>query len=273
MSVEYTSNFLAYKRDLNRTNIATKSFIGKHLDKDTTINYTNNKENRERLIFSVLPMVESIARAYANVTPSRVEFEDLLQAGNIGAIIAADRWLNTSIDIRVQKNAKFSTMCHSWILKYVKEHLSNSMSILSHGVTKSYDAATYLVSSGDACVSSGDDNKTTVFEMIANTTGVDDSETREQLHFLAEVSQKMFSTLSAKEKRIVFAFFGIDRDRSMHLNEISEQLGISKSATFTIINDCMQRMKEKVECEELFSYASFMFGADLSVLDEWKSTF
>lgn len=271
MSVQYTDNFLAFKRDLNR--IPNKSYVGNQLDKDTAINFVTNEDNRDRLILSVIPMVESLARQYANVTPARIEFEDLLQAGTIGSIIAADRWLTTPVDARISKNAKFSTMSYSWILKYIKEYIAGSMSILSHGVTKSYDAALSTVSSGDACISNSDDNNTTLFDMISNTSGIDDAETKEQLVFLSDLSKKMFSSLTLKEKRIIFAYFGIDREKPLHLDEIGQQLNISKSATFLIVNECIRKMSEIVKSTELVSYAAFMFGADLSMLEEWKSSF
>jgi len=68
----------------------------------------------ERLIVNNQRLVATIAKKYNRVfAPSDMEFQDLIQAGNIGLYKAVNMW-----DSR--KNVKFSTYAYYWIRAYVR---------------------------------------------------------------------------------------------------------------------------------------------------------
>lgn len=78
------------------------------------LKFTKSKANRDKLIISCLPMVISIARRFIGKAKGGVYMDDLIQAGNLGLVVAADRYVKTPIPVG-KKEAKFSTIAYMWI--------------------------------------------------------------------------------------------------------------------------------------------------------------
>ena len=82
--------------------------------------YTQADRARERLILSNLLLVISIAKKYRG---RGVEFEDLIQQGNLGLILTIDKY-------DPSKGYKFSTYAYSWIRKEITRYISNYSGII-----------------------------------------------------------------------------------------------------------------------------------------------
>lgn len=64
------------------------------------IQFKKNHGNRDKMIISCLPMVVSVAKKILWNSKSSVQFDDLIQSGNLGLVIAADNYLNTAFPDR-----------------------------------------------------------------------------------------------------------------------------------------------------------------------------
>jgi len=263
-----------YRRDLNATLKRQKKILGGktyQVEKDISANMQKSTRNREILIQSVLPMVEKEARYYDTVSPARVELNDLISAGNMGAVTAADMWLDTAVDVRIAKNAKFSTMAYNWIIKYIKEEINERKSILSHGTTKSYEAAKCYVMYGDKPVGKDGSMNNTLYDILIHdnlTSEIEDSATNNAKEF----SVKLFNDIAKIDKRILFAYHGIDCNRSMNVSDIASLLKMSRSDIQGRLERAIATMTRNAKTlpQDSLKHISMR---DIEVSGEWRMTF
>jgi DNA-directed RNA polymerase specialized sigma subunit len=109
-------------------------------------------------------MVVNIAKGICKKYGYRVEYDDCISAGNMGAILATDIYIKKSKSAK--QPAKLSTYAHSYITKYINEHCYNSATLLSHGPTKWYKAQEQTLMSGNSMLK--DEGRAVEYFDIAN---------------------------------------------------------------------------------------------------------
>jgi DNA-directed RNA polymerase specialized sigma subunit len=206
-------------------------------------------ENREHLIHTLLPLVMSIAQERSKTFyTARIEFDDCIDAGMEGAIIATDLYIKKA-ETQVH-TAKLSTFAHFYIMKYINKYIYASTSILSHGTTKGGEALACTVLSGNKTNEDTDNGRGEFFEtsndealmstqaMVVDNKSIDD------------LSEMMFGQITKHEKIAIFMFFGIGSERKYEIREIATYLKTSAFNIEKMINDAIQKLRNVFSNDE-----------------------
>jgi RNA polymerase sigma factor (sigma-70 family) len=236
------------------------------------IQFKKNHGNRDKMIISCLPMVVSVAKKILWNSKSSVQFDDLIQSGNLGLVIAADNYLNTAFPADATP-AKFSTYAYFWIYKYIFEESVRSGTILSGTKRDVYDANRYTQI---VVQKSHDDDDELPNDRWDMKTAKDFSE----LHIIEDEakrfrheSEKLFKVLSKQEKRIIFLLYGIDTPKNIIYTqaEIAQIVGKSPAQISKDIKNIIWKLqhfaKDFVNGEDLIATLSILQGVDLSKVD------
>ncbi len=98
--------------------VNTITFLTKESEHQLAILAKNgDKVARERLISSHLKLVITLAKRYNG---NNIDFEDLVQEGNLGLIAAVDNF-------DPAKNVRLSTYAKQWILEFIKRRVYNDI--------------------------------------------------------------------------------------------------------------------------------------------------
>jgi RNA polymerase sigma factor (sigma-70 family) len=227
-------------------------------------------ENREHLIKTLMPMVVSQAKHIAKKYGSRIEYDDCINSGLQGAIIATDKYIEKS-QIEMQP-AKLSTYAFSYICKYINEYCASVNTILSHGTTKWTEASNSYVMSGNQTYQ--DEGKQVEFFDIANDKNLmsTQSAAKEEQEFAEHLSKELFSKISELDKEILFMTFGVGAidNRTYSVKEIATKLGCSwryvqESVTRSI--ETIKTSNQKYNAKQLIDALS---KSDLSSIGQWQ---
>lgn len=242
------------------------------------------EQSRTELIERNLRLVSSIAKKYIH---TRVPFEDIIQAGNVGLIRAVDkfdpdkgrlstyatRWIQSEIfilfdtvDIPVNLPTQtaraikdLSTLECTLIQKYgrppTQDELSEGAKELKsvHHSKKSVNELLILREQHasalelDAPTGQGESNERAYSELIADPNMEDPSDYVSR-HLLAE---QLLVTLSDKERRIISLYFGLN-GQSFTLREIAQTLGVGEQRVQQIKSDIIRKLqKQALKIDEL----------------------
>jgi RNA polymerase primary sigma factor len=241
------------------------------------------KRARERLIKANTRLVVSVAKRYRGLG---LPFLDLIQAGNLGLIRAADRFDH-------RRGYKFATYATWWIRQGITRSLSQ------HGRTIRFPA--YM---GDrirklvriAQRMEQDLGHQPTPEEIAGEMGLDADEVRWMLRIskrpmslekpvgdekdaselgdfiedenepsppqrvervqLREELERMLTALPPREARILRFRFGLEGDRTYSLQEIGEKLGVSRERVRQIQKQALGRLRHPRHRRKLQDYLS-----------------
>ena len=176
------------------------------------LQFKKNAGNRDKMIYACMPLVLSVAKKILWKSKSNVMIDDLIQAGCLGAVLAADYYLNTPFPANA-KPAKFSSYAYYWIFKYVLEESVRSGTILSGTKRDVYDANKYTKIVVDANDDNDDSTNPNSYADRQAYKSHDFSELKivedEAARFKHE-SMKLFKCLTKEEKRKIFMLYGID---------------------------------------------------------------
>jgi len=241
------------------------------------IQFAKNKGNRDKMIISCLPLVVSVAKKILSKSKPSVQFDDLVQAGNLGLVLAADYYLNTPFPANA-KPAKFSSYAYFWIYKYILEESIRSGTILSGTKRDLYNANKYtqlVVHKFDS-----DDG-----EMPNDRWDIKIAKDFSELKFVEDEakkfrdeSKKLFKVLSKKEKQMIFMLYGIDTPNNVIYSqrEIAQFFGKSPAQISKDIKNIMWKLQHMtkgfVDGEELIASLCILQGVDLSKdeFSEWS---
>ena len=245
------------------------------------LKFKKSKGNRDKLIISCLPMVVALAKSFVSRAKAGVAMDDLVQAGNLGLIIAADRYLSTPIP-EGKKEAKFSTVAYPWIYKYINEEAYRHST--SFGGESAYAAWAATKNTQVLRARAEDKNEGGEF-----TNDVWDDATVNKLADFKEItiasdelkrvraaSKKLFAPLSKEARRILFMAYGIDTPNNIvySVEEIAKMLGQSVYLVKKSITSSIQKLsyivRGQVAGEDLIVALSQIHSVDLSQVPEWS---
>ncbi len=228
MSNNLSSNLSKYMRDV-KTTLDRDGFTG------DTSHIEPTKENRAKLIKSISPMVISLAKKRGETMSNHINLDDIVQAGNYGALVAVDRYIAN----HPNNTAKFSTFAWSYIRKHIHEYCLKTTSILSANLSTYQYSNKLVVQSGDEYIGDDGSKKMCRFDNIVDKSTESNNDRESIKHFIGG----MFGCLEPLEKKMLFANYGIGRESMMTNIEISEKFGKSISFVNSTINNALEKCR------------------------------
>ena len=246
---------------------------------DFDLKFTKCKANRDKLIISCLPMVVSLAKRFIGKAKSGVYMDDLIQAGNLGLIMAADRYIKTPIPAG-KKEAKFSTMAYMWIFKYIQEEAyRHATPFGGESARNAYLAANLTQTLEQRAKKDGDEFTNDTWDDASMNKLIDLKEfviVSDEVRAFREQSKKLFSVLSKEEKKILFMAYGISTPQNTIYSqkEIAKILGMSEATVSRSIAASLRKLsysaRGNVSGVDLITALAQLHGVDLSQLPEWS---
>lgn len=245
------------------------------------LKFTKSKANRDKLIISCLPMVVAMAKRYIGGAKSGVHMDDLIQAGNLGLIVAADRYINTPVP-QGTREAKFSTMAYMWILKYVSDEAYRQSTPFGGESARNAWLATkntsLLKQKGEDKKEGGEFTNDTWDDATMNKLADFKELTiaEDEIKSFRAASKKLFSVLSKEDKKILFMAYGIDTPNNIVYSqeEIAKMLGISKSTVYRTLSSSLRKLsystRNSVSGEDLITALAQVHSVDMSQIPEWS---
>lgn len=216
--------------------------------------HAGDKEALNKMVSANLRLVVSIAKRYQH---HGLSLEDLIQEGNLGLIKAAEHFDG-------ERGYKFSTYASWWIRQAITRSLYNtsrSIRLPVHisekiqrmqntyknmiaslgrepteeelsealGNTVSEIRELRMVMQDVISVDSpvGEDQDATMKDFIQDLEGMSVEDTYEKKE-LSELVQKVLSTLSERERKVIILRYGLNGDTPMTLEEIGHVLGVTR---------------------------------------------
>jgi RNA polymerase primary sigma factor len=214
--------------------------LGSSLVRCAKCSAPRNFKARDRLISGALRFVVKVAKEYAYRTRG-VNFESdvlttLISAGNIGLLVAADRFDTT-------RNTKFLTYAAWWVREKILEELDSQgiirvpahkqkalRALRKHGGGTEVEAAHVTLDVVDAIDDAGHGDNTLERDLV-NSYGF--NMLRSALDGLA---------LRERDKYIVLAYFGA-REEPKNLRQISKRVDLSSERVRQIKKDTMAQLR------------------------------
>lgn len=238
---------------------------------------------KNELVKRNLRFVVSVAKQYANSTNL---LEDLVNEGNIGLIMAAERF-------EPGKGFRFISYAVWWIQKIICEHLAKhgrlvrlpanklnglskldkKINILEQKMGRNVDISevieeysaefdtnefeyldvlsTYSVDSLDREIGGDDGSHTTLSDMLSDTTTF-----RATDHLIIDSDVKsevarIVNTLKPRDKRIMVALYGLDGQPAMTLKEVGDEIGVTREMIRQIKEKTLATLKNKLKNSSL----------------------
>ncbi|MCD6166946.1 RNA polymerase subunit sigma [candidate division KSB1 bacterium] len=239
-----------------------------------------DKEALDKLVKANLRFVVSVAKDYQN---QGLPMEDLINEGNLGLIKAAERFDET-------RGFKFISYAVWWIRQSILQALAEQSRIVRLPLNRvgainkigkalndlgqeyerepslgelaermemsTYELAETLKTSArhlslDAPFQQGDGNS--LLDVLQNThiPTPDNHLMNESLRVEIE---KVLSTLTPREAKIIKLYFGIDRDRPLTLEEIGEIFNLTRERVRQIKEKALRKLRHKSRRKPLQKY-------------------
>ena len=243
------------------------------------LKFTKCKANRDKLIISCLPMVVALAKRMIGKAKSGVYMDDLIQAGNLGLIMAADRYINTPIPAG-KKEAKFSTLAYMWIFKYIQEEAYRHATPFGGESARNAYLATQLTTTLEQKArKDGEEFTNDTWDDASMNKLIDLRDfaiVSDEVKSFRKNSEKLFSVLSKEEKKILFLAYGISTPQNTIYSqrEIAKMLGMTDASVSRSIASSLRKLsysaKGLVSGQDMILGLAQLHGVDLSQIPEWS---
>jgi RNA polymerase primary sigma factor len=286
---EYSEVLSKYKREIIRAqkkliSIEKKAALSiaeiKDINRKMSIGETKTRRAKKEMIEANLRLVISIAKKYTN---RGLQFLDLIQEGNIGLMKAVDKFDH-------RRGYKFSTYATWWIRQAITrsiadqartiripvhmietinkitresrqmlqktgreptpEELSRYLRIPEDKIRKVLKIARDTISTESPV---GEDEDSLLREFIKDPTTVSpvDYATNKGLH---EATQRILSSLSEREAKVLRMRFGIDMNTDHTLEEVGKQFDVTRERIRQIEAKALRKLRHPTRSEELRSF-------------------
>jgi RNA polymerase primary sigma factor len=186
-----------------------------------------NEEALDKLVKHNLRFVITIAKRYRSKTD--VSFADLISEGNIGLIKAAKHYDPT-------RKVKFSSCAIWWIKASINECIERYKGNIEYNVVDDYQIVN--LAEKDALY----DNINEEFEKKMNN-----------LQSRQSAIDDLIKCLEEREMKIIMMFFGLgETAREMNLEEISQEMCLTKERVRQIKESALVKMKCEAICSDEF---------------------
>ena len=191
----------------------------------------NDMSAREALIKANLKFVPSIAKQFK---ACGLPFADIIEEGNIGLVTAIDRF-NPKRDNKVISYAIW------WIRKCIME------AIEKRGMIEAEDI--------DDCKNKETSSKDDIFEdvtpKIIAPEKKDFDEAIEAPMYAKQILEELFEGVSDRERFIVSDYFGLDGVKPKTLDEIGEELNLTKERVRQLNEKALRKMRSNALLKNL----------------------
>jgi RNA polymerase primary sigma factor len=168
---------------------------------------------------------------------------DLISEGNLGLVKAIQKF-------DPNKDVKFISYAVWWVRNAMQEFIKKRQTILN--VEKEEESLNIVV--GDGNIKDGEDDYVIKKEVILSNE--EDEEKRELQKNQKKIVDKILSILSEREKYIVEEYYGINGKKEKNLEEIGNELGITKERVRQIKQVSLNKLRSEIL---LIEGADFIF--------------
>jgi RNA polymerase primary sigma factor len=249
------------------------------LERDVTL----GQEARDQLIRANTRLVISVAKKYMGLG---LPFLDLIQAGNVGLIKAADRF-------DYHRGTKFSTYATWWIRQAVTRCLSQQSTTIRipvhmgdriRGLRRTAQRLEQLLERkptpeeiaeemGDLTAENvrwllrvsrspislekpiGEDGDDELGSLIEDETSPSPVDTAES-NLLRESLSEMMGALTPREARVLRMRFGFDGRPAMSLEEVGDKIGVTRERARQIVQQALRKLRHPRHTRRLRGYLS-----------------
>ena len=234
------------------------------------------KEARIKLVEHNLRLVTKIVQDYLYVR-GRLDFEDLVNEGNIGLIKAAEKF-------DVDRGVKFSTYSAYWVKQQIRRALGNNSRVVripcelqrvaqkikvyseefenrfgrlptKKTIQRTFDVseaiAEHAISYADSVVSfqtpvgkQDEVQPTTLQDLFEDEQSCSPSEASEYDDNVSYLLNHIDKCLTKREKRIVRLRFGLETGEPLTLEKVSEKIGVTRERIRQIVDLSLTKLKK-----------------------------
>lgn len=198
-------------------------------------------EAKNAILESNLRLVFDIAKRYRG---RGVALPDLISEGNMGLIKAMDKF-------KPNMNVRFMSYAVWWVRNSMSECIKNKITISS--IEKGEDDLNNAVMENFQY--DEEDERLTKRETLRQPEDENDDET--VMISKKKVIDELLSKLDEREKYIVIHYYGIDGETEMNLEEIGNNLNITKERVRQIKMKAFEKLRSDIL---LLESADFLFG-------------
>ena len=181
----------------------------------------------DELVKPNLKFVISVAKKYRSKTD--VSFSDLISEGNIGLIKAARKY-------DPDRNIRFSCYAVWWIKCCINECIERYKGNIEYNVMDDYQIVN-LTEKEDLYDEVNDDFEKKMNNLQSRRTAIED----------------LIKCLEDREKKIIMLFFGLGENaKEMNLEEISNEMSLTKERVRQIKDSALVKLKCEALCSDEF---------------------
>lgn len=186
---------------------------------------------RNAILKSNLRCVFSIANKYRGCG---VPMQYLISEGNMGLMYAIEKF-------DISNDVKFVTYATWWVKYYISDYIKRRGKVSANEVQSfvETDRGNLLIGIFDE-----EDDNTTEGGIVSDMEIDDEAVAKQKAQ--EKTIDKLLSELDKRERKIIEDYYGLYGKKEKNLDEISEEIGISKERVRQIKNACIIKMRSEV---------------------------
>ena len=192
------------------------------------IKNNDNVQAKQQIIESHLKFVFNVAKKYKG---KGIPLEDLISEGNIGLAKAIEKFDN-------EKDIKFISYAVWWIRQSIQECLNKRSKVVFNEVSEEENLKVITCENGEV----DDEN----IEYCYETTSEYDDVMNELNESKQYVIMKILKKLPVRGQKIIIYYYGLNGEEEKNLEEIGQELGITKERVRQIKEQCLKILRSEI---------------------------